>query len=470
MTTIHEDRNGCALHGGLRLLSAIDGVVPILHANAGCSIGARRADSVLTGSSGANFKGWLETSSTNLMERHVVFGGTSRLREQIKNTLKVLDGDLYVVITGCVPEIVGDDVPAMVKEAREQRFPVIGIATPGFKGNGYQGYATVLRSLIEQLPAALEALPPGESPDVNLLGAVPGQDAFWEGDLLEVERAIGRLGLGVNRLVGFGQGIADWQRVPHARLNVVLSPWGLEAAQLLEARYGTPYVDLGWLPVGSRDLGDLLGRIGGALGVAEAVIAGVLRAQDAELRHFLQKVSATYLLHGLQKRVSIVGNAAYAVGLARFLSGTFGQIVAGVVITDGPPEASRTTIEATLRGTQQGSEPALLFSDSSDEIAGFLRAQRQEVILGSALEERVAGALGVPLLEIAAPYRDGPVLRRSYVGVGGAVTLVEDYSAAILRHQHARAGRLGAPVTVLHAPSGERASPCGQPLTACGSV
>ncbi|WP_295458618.1 nitrogenase component 1 [uncultured Thiodictyon sp.] len=440
MTIVHEDRNGCALHGGVRLLGAIGGLVPIVHANAGCSLGATLADGTPSGSGGPRYTGPLETSSTTLVERHVVFGGGSRLREQIKNTVKVLAGDAYVVLTGCVPEVIGDDVPAMVKEARQQHFPVLSVATPGFNGNAYRGYETLLNTLVDQLPplldeaaAAADAAPDATAEAINLLGIAPGQDAFWEGDLLELEGWIGRLGVPVRRLVGVGQTSADWRVLPRARLNVVLSPWGREAARRLHSRHGTPFVDFGWLPVGSRDLALLIGQIGQSLGVAAEGIAAVTQALDVRERHFLQKFAASYLHHGLQQRVAIVGGTAYAIGLARYLAGTLGQTLAAVIVTDVPDESRRPDITAALGG---GAE-AVLFSDSSDEIAAALTAAAPQVIFGSVIEAGAARALDAPLVITAAPTGHSPVLVRSYAGIAGALALAEDFSAAVIRHQAA---------------------------------
>ena len=38
-----------------------------------------------------------------------------RLAQQIENTLKLIDGDLYMVLTGCMVEMIGDDTRAVVK-------------------------------------------------------------------------------------------------------------------------------------------------------------------------------------------------------------------------------------------------------------------------------------------------------------------------------------------------------------------
>lgn len=453
---LQEERNGCALHGALRLLDAIPGVVPILHANAGCGVAARGAGDALAGVLGELSASSGETSATTLLEKQVVFGGTSRLREQIKNTLKVLAGDLYVVVSGCVPEVVGDDVPAMVKEAREQRFPVLGIAAPGFKGNGWAGYASAARALLERLPS-IAAPGEGAAPfDVNLLGIVPGHDPGWEGDLLGVEAALAAAGVRSNRLVGLGQGLGAWREAPRARASVVLSPWGLEAARLLAERDGTPIVDLGFVPVGSGDAGLLVERVTAALSLDPAAAAAARGALDARLRHFLRKAAASLLLGDMQERVTVVGGSGAAVGHARFLAGTLGQIVEQVIVTDAPPSERRAGIAEAVREVA-GATVDVRFLEDRHGIARALAEAAPELILGSALERRAAHDAGAALVEIAAPLRTAPAFRRSFAGVDGAVTLVEELLGAV-RREREEAACSGARAPV-EAPAPEPAPP-----------
>lgn len=75
------------------MLDAIKGVLPILHSNSGFSLNARFSANAFNGAVGRHFRGPQETSATNLYDKLVVFGGTSRLLEQTKNTVKVLNGE-----------------------------------------------------------------------------------------------------------------------------------------------------------------------------------------------------------------------------------------------------------------------------------------------------------------------------------------------------------------------------------------
>lgn len=61
-----------------------------------------------------------------------------------------MDADLYVVLTGCIPEIVGDDTGEVVSRYADSDKPVIYAPTAGFKGNNYKGHEQVVDAIVEQ--------------------------------------------------------------------------------------------------------------------------------------------------------------------------------------------------------------------------------------------------------------------------------------------------------------------------------
>lgn len=436
MTDTHDhDRNGCALHGTLRLLDSIGSVVPILHASAGCSIGAWASEDSLGISLGGKGYRHRETSATLLQEKQVVFGGTSRLREQIKNTVKVVDGEVYAVVTGCVPEVIGDDVLAMVKEAREQEFPVVSLSSPGFLGNAWRGYANACRNLLLQLTDA-GVRSQQDQRLVSLLGIAPGLDVSWDGDLLEIEAILARVGVRSLRLVGYGQSPKHWSRAAESAASVALSPWAEPGARALQERFSSPVVELGWLPVGSRDAGLLLARLQPILGLSPELVAQAREVLDDELRYFISKASSVLLTGDIQKRVAIVAGTASAVGIARFLAGTLGQLCEEVIISDDPDESHRTAIVQAVHECAPAAH--VTFLSQLFEIERLLSKAEPEIILGSSLEVGIAERLSVPHLEISGPLGKHAFLQRAYAGVRGAVALTEDYISAFANSSYQR--------------------------------
>ncbi len=113
---LDQARYKCGL-GGMQTVHAITKALPILHSGPGC------ADK-LEGAGSAGTSGHFAPRifpCTNISESEVVFGGERKLRETIENALRVIDADLYVVLSGCSAEIIGDDIEAVVREFREEK-------------------------------------------------------------------------------------------------------------------------------------------------------------------------------------------------------------------------------------------------------------------------------------------------------------------------------------------------------------
>ena len=430
---IEGSRNSCALHGALQVIEAIEGVVPVIHSNAGC--GAQHFFGVNRLNAGSDRFGGPPVSSSNISEKHVVFGGSSRLREQLKNTVKIVEGDLYVIVTGCSTEMVGDDIPAMAKEGRDQDFQVIYANTPGFRGDVHLGYQLAVKALIEQLPALGKG---EESPIeglVNIWGIVPHQDPFWSGNLQEIGRLLEGIGLKPNLLVGYGQGLSAWNRVQNAALNIVVSVWGDSPALLLEERYGTPLLKLEGLPVG-RAAGRFLQTVSEHLNLDVTRTENFIEIEEKRLNAYLASLADTYYRAGFQREFALIGESAQVIGVSDFLAGTLGLIPRTLIITDNPPEYARETLINRLTGLVEGDRTEVFFSEDLAEISDLVRSGGAELVLGSALEEGVAAELGAPFLQLSYPQSDRVVLSRSYAGYHGAAILLEDLGSAMLSENY----------------------------------
>ncbi|MDR1425222.1 MAG: hypothetical protein LBI92_11565 [Azoarcus sp.] len=418
MSNIENPRTGCALHGALATLEAIEGVVPIVHANAGCAI-----QHALANQDTGGYIGGQSVPATNIIDKQVIFGGGARLREQIKNTAKVIDGRLYVVVGSCACAMVGDELTGMAREAAEQGVPVAASNVAGFHGGVHRGYERVLLDLIERLPE-LESTPPHREEDarplVNVLGLVPGGNPYYKGDLEELRRILEAIGLRAN--VFFGpDGYAALRSLPHARLNLVFSRWGEALAARLEEKYGTPQLIFDAAPLGIEEVSLFAQALVERLDLDAGAAERFLEREEALAEYFLLGAANRYFDEGVGKRVALVGDTEIVLRIGSFLSRFAAVDIRTTIHTDRDDDED---IPAYFDGDTHASR-------DSGEIAAILRASDIDLIFASALETDVARALDVPLLVISPPSRDRAPGGQTYAGLRGAVALGADFLTLI---------------------------------------
>ncbi|WP_052410350.1 nitrogenase component 1 [Paenibacillus durus] len=436
-TTTVGNRNSCMLHGAVQTIKSIEGAVPIIHSTSGCGVQQYAGVSGLSGNGGSGYTGGLGIPSTNFLERQVVFGGSSRLREQLKNTVKIKDGDFYVVLTGCTPELVGDDVPAMTKELQEQQYKAIHISTPGFKGSVHNGYTAALTGLLRQFGKIAGTdgdQQPARKNDrlVNLLGIIPEQDVFWRGNLKGLKDSLKGIGADANVLFGPEADAQEWTTIFNAALNVSFSAHSLEVCEWLESNAGIPYVHFDGYPVGAQQTGELLRCIGKQLDLEqEKVEAWIARKENSERYYILQFLDA-YYKYGFQKRFALVGDSAAVLGPARFLTDPLGLLPSLIVVTDDLPQQVRDSIVVQWKEWQPDTEARIVFESDAKIIEELLIAEEIELLLGSSIERRAAERKGIPFVPVSFPLAERIVLTKGYAGFDGAFTLLEDVGDGIL--------------------------------------
>lgn len=427
MSFVDSPRSTCALGGALTYINSLSRTAPVIHAGPGCGSVLTFGQNFGGGYQHIGYSGGFAAPSSNTLEHHVVFGGEGRLREQIKTTLEVIDADLYFVVTGCTAGLIGDDVRAVVGEFAEKGKNVVFAETPGFKGNTYAGYEIATRALLSQVvrPAGTK-----RRASVNILGIVPAQDPFWQGNLAEIRRLLEKIGVKVN-LSGDGDRLADVRRAAEAELNIVLSPTtGVAAAEYLREAHGVPFIQHA-LPVG-METGGFLRKVAEALSLKADKVEGVIAREEEYLWKNLVKLSEAYAYILVNREFGIVSDSNYAIGLTRFLTNDLGLIPRIVILTDDPPAPLRESILSGFSGLEGTVVPKIVFEPDGFNIARLLEENRPDILLGSTIDRETAKKLSLPILPLAFPLTDRVALANSYSGYRGAVNLAEDIGSAIL--------------------------------------
>ncbi|MCR4945105.1 MAG: hydrogenase, partial [Clostridium sp.] len=348
---IEQPRFSCAL-GAMQSVVAIKKGVPILHSGPGCGTKITK----LIGQ-GEGYAGGSSIPCSNTEEKDVVFGGEKRLKEVIDGSLKVLDGDLYVVLTGCTSAIVGDDVGGVVSEYQENDVPIVYVEGGGFKSNNYVSHSKVVNAIIDQYVDKFKENTEVEEGLVNLFATVPYQDPYWNGNLEELKKLLEAIGLKVNVLFGNeSKGVEEWKRIPNAQFNILVNTWaGLDIVKHLERKYKTPYIHFPYLPIGGIETSRFLRKVAEKAGLDKTKVENFIQKEEVKYYSHIEK-TADFMLefrYGIPRRFYSIADATYALGFSRFLLNELGIIPAKQFIVDNTPEKYIDNIKSNFENISE---------------------------------------------------------------------------------------------------------------------
>ncbi|MDF2936541.1 MAG: hydrogenase [Paenibacillaceae bacterium] len=430
--SVEQIRHVCAL-GAYESVLAIQKAVPIVHSGPGCVSKLMITLGTQNGHQGSGYVGGHAIPCTNASEHEVVFGGTNQLRQLITNTFDVIDGDLFVVLTGCTSDIIGDDVGEIARKFKKDGKPIIYVETGGFKGSNLLGHELLLDAIIDQL---LEPQPV-EQGLVNIWSVVPYQNTFWAGDIEQLNKLLSSIGLKPNIVFGPDSSVEALRNIPKAQFNLVLSPWiGLRAAEHLQEKFGTPFLHYPALPIGPTETSRFLRAVGGFAGVESSVVEGVINREETRYYYYLERAADTLLeTRLLPRRFITVADSLYALGIARFLTNDLGLIPEKQFITEDTPQRHQAGVAAEFAKFNNGITAETVFSNDGGFVEEELRRikiRSRPLILGSSWERVVARDLKAYQLSIAAPVGNHLVMSKSYVGYDGGLHLTEDIYSVVL--------------------------------------
>ena len=436
--SVEQPRYTCAL-GACQSVVAIKRGVPILHSGPGCG----RKVGALIGQ-GEGYAGGSTTPCTNADERDVVFGGEKKLRNVIENSFKVIDGDLYVVITGCTAAIVGDDIAAVTGEFQDEDRPVVYVDGGGFKSNNYVSHSNVVNAIIDQYVDKFKKDTEVQQGLVNVFSSIPYQDPFWNGNLENIKKVLEDIGLKVNILFGnVSGGVEEWKTIPNAQFNIFAGAWaGLDIVEHLEKKYGTPYLHFPYLPVGGNETTRFLRAVADFGKLDKEKVEKYIEKEEAAYYSHIDKM-ADFMLefrYGLPRRVYTIADASYALGFSKFLLNELGVIPGTQFIADDTPEKYKDDIRKQFeklsdlmdRHTEVVFNPDAGADQEAIEKDAENYRDKRLLILGSGWDRNLADRLKADLLIISVPVQYRLIMNCGYAGYAGGLRAIEDIYDRVL--------------------------------------
>lgn len=422
----------CQPIGAMYAALGIHSCMPHSHGSQGCCSYHR---SHLT----RHFKEPVVATTSSFTEGASVFGGMANLQQALVNIFSIYDPEVVAVHTTCLSEVIGDDIPTIIKKSIEEgKIPagkiVIHANTPSFVGSNVTGFSNMCTGIVNYL-----AEKTGEA--TGSINIMPG----WldPSDMRELKRLASELGVkftlcpdtsdvldlpqtGVYEMYPKGgTPVAEIKGMGDAVKTLALGEFtAYQAAQKLLDKCGVPFEKLD-APIGLTNTDNLIDALRRIAGVE------VPSSIDAERGRLLDVISDVgQYFH--QVPVAIFGDPDTVVGMTRF------AIELGLTPKYIFTGASGRAFETRVNEILDGKFPEAVVRQNADlfELHERIKGDPVKLIFGNTYGKHIARAEDIPLVRFGFPILDR-VGHRMFptVGYRGAMHLVEKISDALLNYQ-----------------------------------
>ena len=162
--------HACQPLGAQLVAYGFEETLPFVHGSQGCA-------SYYRSTFNRHFREPAPAVSDAMTEDGAVFGGQANLHEGLENAFTLYKPKMMAVFTSCMPEVIGDDLTAFIKNAKlkgiiPEDYPVPYANTPSFNGTHIHGYDAMLKSILAYLTEGKKV----EGKCTGKLNLIPGFD------------------------------------------------------------------------------------------------------------------------------------------------------------------------------------------------------------------------------------------------------------------------------------------------------
>jgi nitrogenase molybdenum-cofactor synthesis protein NifE len=347
--------------------------------------------------------------TTGISTNDVVFGGEEKLLRAIAYIVEHYAPRAVFVYSTCVTAMIGDDIDAVCKQAREiHGIPVVPVHAPGFVGSKNLGSRLGGEAVLTHLIGTLE--PETTTPwDINLIG-----EYNVTGDMWQYTPLLEELGIRVlSTLSGDGR-VAGIRTAHRAKLNVLVCAKSLVSlTRKLKERYDIPFISVSFY--GKRDTSAGILAIAEALGDEQLIRRAreVTAREEAKLEAQLAPYREVF--RGKKAVLNTGGNKSWSIASALQDLGI--EVVATSVrkATEDDKEKARQYLgEKGILMTNPGQEQARIIDETGADL--LLAGGRS---LFTAIKKKIAFA------------DVNQEKKKSYGGYAGLLNLAEDLKNAL---------------------------------------
>ena len=422
----------CQPIGAMYAALGINGCMPHSHGSQGCCSYHR---SHLT----RHFKEPVVATTSSFTEGASVFGGLANMTQALSNIFTIYNPKIVAVHTTCLSEVIGDDIPMMIKKAKEEKIIpegkyVIHANTPSFVGSHVTGFASMVAGMVKYL--AESSGTPAEQ-----LNLIPG--FIDPADMRELKRIVEEMGVktvmfpdtsGVLDLPQDGQyrmfpsGGATIEQIKSSgdsKGTIALGHFASHPAAIeLDEKCKVPAALLE-LPYGLTNTDRFIHALRNHGGVDVPATIGQERGRLLDAMSDMHQY-----FHG--KRVAIVGDPDHVIALTQFL---VELDMKPVYVFTG---SSGKHFEQRLTDILASHAPDAMIKQNADlfELHQQIKNNPVDLIIGNTYSKYISRVENIPFVRFGFPVLDRMGHRYfPCVGYMGALRLMEMINDALLDHK-----------------------------------
>ena len=405
-----------------------EGTLPFVHGSQGCA-------SYYRSTLNRHFREPAPAVCSAMSEDAAVFGGQNNMHEALENALALYRPKMIAIFTSCMPEIIGDDLSAFIRNARAKGIvpgdvPVPYANTPSFSGSHVNGWDAMVLAVLQTLTDGrkVEGRCTGK---VNLL---PGFDTNT-GNYREYKRILEAFGVpytlladisdvfdapndGTYRLYPGGTPLAEAADSVNGKATLSVAPYATARTfAWVKESYSGEHASIP-MPIGIARTDAFLLKLAELSGrpVPEALRAERGRAVDA-------MTDAHQYLHG--KRFAVYGDPDLLLGLVSFLL-EMGATPRHVLCSKGSKKLERE-LHALLGASPYGEGAQVHVNRDLWHLRSLLVTDPVDALVGDTHGKFAARDAKIPLFRLGFPVFDRVNKHRvPVVGYQGAINLVTE--------------------------------------------
>jgi nitrogenase molybdenum-iron protein beta chain len=402
----------CQPLGAVFASLGFEGTLPFVHGSQGCVAYYRSHLS-------RHFKEPASCVSSSMTEDAAVFGGLNNMIDGLSNAASLYKPKMIAVSTTCMAEVIGDDLNAFIKNAKEkgsvaEEFDVPFAHTPAFVGSHVTGYDNMLKGILEHFwDGKAGTVPKVERVANDSLNIIGGFDGYTVGNLKEIKRILDLFGIGYTiladnsdtfdtpsdgtfRMYDGGTTLQQAVDALHAKATISMQEHCTEKTLKLVEEHGQETVALNH-PVGVAGTDAFLKAVSRITGVP---VPAALVKERGRLVDAIADSSAH--IHG--KKFAIYGDPDMCLGLAGFLL-ELGAEPVHVLCTNARDEWKQK-MDALFASSPFGANCHAYPGKDLWHMRSLLFTEPVDFLIGNTYGKYLERDTGTPLIRIGFPIFD----------------------------------------------------------------